>query len=158
MIQSVNNHFDSLKTLNSWAADRLSSRKSWFYLFGNIQETKFVEEYRLNDENYFQLQIKILCHHVPGDPAYMLSKYQSVVQFRDMKVFSGQYCFDWVQDQASFQMKFFMPSLTFNILSRKCSDVAIQYNVKEWRKSLVWLSRKSMFCHERFLDHSLREI
>ena len=64
-------------------------------------------------------------------------------------------------------MKFFMSSLTFNILSQKCSDerkfgirkstVPIQYNVKEWRKSLVWLSRKSMFCHERFLDDSLSE-
>ena len=52
----------------------------------------------------------------------MLSKYQSVVPFHGMKVFSGQYCFDWVQYQASFQMKFFMSSLTFNILSQKCSD------------------------------------
>ena len=30
--------------------------------------------------------------------------------------------FNWVQYQASFQMKFLMSSLTFNILSRKCSD------------------------------------
>ena len=29
-----------------------------------------------------------------GEPAYMLSKYQSVVQFRGMKVLSGQYCFN----------------------------------------------------------------
>ena len=72
-----------------------------------------------------------------------------------------------MQYQASFQMKFFMSSLTFNILSQKCSDErkfgieSLQYNVKEWRKSLVWLLRKSMFCHERFLarflDHSLSE-
>ena len=58
-------------------------------------------------------------------------------------------------------MKFFMSSLTFNILSQKCSDerkfgieikftVAIQENVKEWRKSLVWLSRKSMFVMKGF--------
>ena len=37
------------------------------------------------------------------------------------------------------------------------STVGIQYNVEEWRKSLVWLSRKSMFCHERF-PRSLSEI
>ena len=41
-------------------------------------------------------------------------------------------------------------------LHRK-SAVPIQYNIKELRKSLVWLSRKSMFCHERFLDYSLSE-
>ena len=33
------------------------------------------------------------------------------------------------------------------------STVPIQYNVKEWRNSLVWLLTKSMFWHERFLDH-----
>ena len=55
-------------------------------LFGNIQRIKFVEEYRLNDVNYFQLQISILYHHVPEEPAYMLSKYQSVVSFHGMKV------------------------------------------------------------------------
>ena len=27
------------------------------------------------------------------------------------------------------------------------SKVATKYDVKEWRKSSVWLSRKSMFCH-----------
>ena len=61
-----------------------------------MQKIKFVEEYRLNDKNYFQLQISILCHHVPGEPAYMLSKCQSVhwsvVPFHGMKVLSGQYC------------------------------------------------------------------
>ena len=55
---------------------------------------KFVEEYCLNDKNYFQLKISILCHHVKGEPAYMLSKHQSVVPFHSMKVLSGQYCFD----------------------------------------------------------------
>ena len=87
-----------------------------------IPKIKFVEEYRLNDKNYFQLQISILCHHVPWEPANMLSKYQSAGPFHGMKVLSGQHCFDWVQYQASFQMKFFMSSLTFNILSQKCSD------------------------------------
>ena len=52
----------------------------------------------------------------------MLSNYQSVVSFHGKKVLSGQCCFDSVQYQASFQMKFFMSSLTFNILSRKCSN------------------------------------
>ena len=33
---------------------------------------------------------------------------------------SGQYCFNWVQYQASFQMKFFMSTVIFNILSHKC--------------------------------------
>ena len=59
---------------------------------------------------------------VSREPAYILNKYQSVKNLRGMKVHSGQYCFNWAQDQASFQMKFFMPSLTFNILSRKCSN------------------------------------
>ena len=55
-------------------------------------------------------------------------------------------------------MKFFMSSLTLNIFSQKCSyekKFDIQENVKQWRKSLVWLSRKSMSYHQRFLDHSL---
>ena len=62
--------------------------------FSEHIKMKFVEEYRLNDKNYFQLQISILCHYVPEEPAFMLSKYQSVVPFHGMKVLSGQHCFD----------------------------------------------------------------
>ena len=51
----------------------------------------------------------------------MPEKYQSVIQFLGIKVDSGQYSFHWALDQASFQVKFFVPSLIFYILSRKCS-------------------------------------
>ena len=60
---------------------------------------------------------------------------------------------------AKFDLQYFVKE-TFRwteVWPRK-STVAIQYNVKEWRKSLVWLLRKSMFCHERFLNHPLSEI
>ena len=52
------------------------------------------------------------------EPAEMPNKYQSVIQFRRIKVDSGQYSF---HDQASFQVKFFISSLIFYILSRKRS-------------------------------------
>ena len=64
-------------------------------------------------------------------------------------------------------MKFLMPSFTFNILSRKCSDErkfgieSLQYYTVKCQRmeEIVGLVvRKSMFCHERFLDHSLSEI
>ena len=57
-----------------------------------------------------------------GEPADMLNKYHSVKNFRDMKVHSGQYCSTKCKIKQVFKMKFFMSSLTFNILSRKCSD------------------------------------
>ena len=61
-----------------------------------------------------------------------------------------------------------MSSLTFNILSQKCSDEmkfgveSLQYLYSIMSKNggncwCAWLTRKSMFCHERFLDYSLSE-
>ena len=64
-------------------------------------------------------------------------------------------------------MKFFMSSLTFNILSQKCSDER-----KFGIESLQYLNRKCQrmeeivgvvveeidVCHERFLDDSLSKI
>ena len=86
-----------------------------------------------------------------------------------MKVHSGQYFFFLLSTRSSkfsnevlhakFDLQYFVKEMlrSKEIWHRKFT-VAIQYNVKEQGKSFFRLSRKSMFCHERFLDHSLSEI
>ena len=81
-----------------------------------------------------------------------------------MKIHSGQYCirsskFSNEVLHVKFDLQYFVKEMfkSKEIWHRK-STVPIENNVKEWRKSLVWLSTKSMFWHKMFLDHSLSEI
>ena len=63
-------------------------------------------------------------------------------------------------------MKFFISSLTFNILSQECSNgrkfriesLQYLYNIMSKNGGNRWCGCQGIdVCHERFLDHSLSE-
>ena len=57
-----------------------------------------------------------------------------------------------------FDLQYFVTEMfRWNEIWPRKSTVHIQYNFKEWRNSLVWLSRKSMSSHEWFPNNSLSE-
>ena len=56
-----------------------------------------------------------------------------------------------------FDLLYFVKEM-FNGKEIRHASSPVPKQFKELRKSLVWLLRKLMFRHERFLDHSLSEI
>ena len=110
----------------------------------------------------FNFHLKRELNDVSRELAYMLNKYQSVKNFCGMKVHSGQHCSTKCKIK-----KVFKSSLTFNILSQKCSDKrkfgieGLQYLYRKMSKNggNRWCGcRGNRVCHERFLYHSLSKI